>query len=67
MAISTPVGPAGLLPPRCRRSHGFSALESLRALDAEVGRREARLAELNAKMITRPLAEKYPDLRPLTG
>jgi S-DNA-T family DNA segregation ATPase FtsK/SpoIIIE len=44
-----------------------AALEALRALYEEVGRREARLAELGAKKVTRPLAEKYPDLRPLIG
>ena len=44
-----------------------AALESLRALYDEVGRREARLAELGAKKVTRPLAEKHPDLRPLVG
>ena len=37
----------------------------MHALYGEVGRREARLAELNAKKVTRPLAEKHPDLRPL--
>jgi S-DNA-T family DNA segregation ATPase FtsK/SpoIIIE len=42
-----------------------AALEALRALYEEVGRREAKLAELGAKKVTRPLAEKYPDLRPL--
>ena len=30
-------------------------------------RREARLAELGAKKVTRPLAEKHPDLRPLVA
>jgi hypothetical protein len=43
------------------------AVESLRALYAEVGRREARLAELWAKKVTRPLAEKHPDLRPVVA
>ena len=43
----------------------LAALDSLWALYEEVGRREARLAELNAKKVTRPLAEKHPDLRPL--
>ena len=42
-----------------------AALDALRALYEEVGRREARLAELGAKKVTRPLAEKHPDLRPL--
>ena len=44
-----------------------AAVDALRELYAEVGRREARLAELGAKKVTRPLAEKYPDLRPLIG
>ena len=44
-----------------------AAVEALRALYEEVGRREARLAELGAKKVTRPLAEKHPDLRPLVG
>ena len=42
-----------------------AAISSLHALYAEVGRREARLAALGAKKVTRPLAEKNPDLRPL--
>jgi len=42
-----------------------AAVDSLRALYAEVGRREARLAQLGAKKVTRALAEKHPDLRPL--
>ena len=37
-----------------------AAVEALHALYAEVGRREARLAELGAKKLTRPLAEKHP-------
>ena len=44
-----------------------AAVEALHALYAEVGRREARLAELGAKKVTRPLAERHPDLRPLIG
>jgi S-DNA-T family DNA segregation ATPase FtsK/SpoIIIE len=32
-----------------------------------VGRREARLAELGAKKVTRALAERYPDLRPVVA
>ena len=44
-----------------------AAVESLRALYEEVGRREARLAELGAKKVTRPLAEKHPDLRPVVA
>jgi DNA segregation ATPase FtsK/SpoIIIE, S-DNA-T family len=44
-----------------------AAVEALRALYDELARREARLAELGAKKVTRPLAEKYPDLRPLVA
>jgi uncharacterized protein (TIGR03382 family) len=44
-----------------------AAVEALRALYAEVGRREARLAELGAKKVTRSLAERYADLRPLVA
>src|SRR6187551_358586 len=44
-----------------------AALEALHALYEEVGRREARLAALGAKKVTRPLAERYPDLRPLVA
>lgn len=42
-----------------------AALDALRELYAEVDRREARLAELGVKKVTRALAEKYPDLRPI--
>jgi DNA segregation ATPase FtsK/SpoIIIE, S-DNA-T family len=41
-----------------------AALDSLRELYEEVGRREARLAELGALKVTRRLAEAHPDLRP---
>ena len=44
-----------------------AALEGLRELYAMVGRREARLAELGAKKVTRALAERYPELRPLVA
>jgi S-DNA-T family DNA segregation ATPase FtsK/SpoIIIE len=44
-----------------------AAVEALRALYDEVGRREARLADLGAKKVTRQLAERYPDLRPLVA
>jgi S-DNA-T family DNA segregation ATPase FtsK/SpoIIIE len=44
-----------------------AALDSLRALYEEVGRREARLADLGAKKVSRPLAEKHPDLRPVVA
>lgn len=41
-----------------------AALEHLREEYAEVARREARLAELGAKKVTRKLAMEHPDLRP---
>jgi S-DNA-T family DNA segregation ATPase FtsK/SpoIIIE len=44
-----------------------AALNSLRELYDEVGRREARLAELGAKKVTRAVAEKNPDLRPVVA
>jgi S-DNA-T family DNA segregation ATPase FtsK/SpoIIIE len=44
-----------------------AAVDSFHALYEEVGRREARLAKLGAKKVTRPLAEKHPDLRPLVA
>ena len=44
-----------------------AAVSSLHALYEEVGRREARLAALGAKKVTRPLAESHPDLRPLVA
>lgn len=44
-----------------------TALDSLRELYEEVGRREARLAELGAKKVTRGLAEKHTDLRPIVA
>ncbi|MFC3892108.1 cell division protein FtsK [Lentzea rhizosphaerae] len=44
-----------------------AALDSLRELYEEVGRREARLAELGAKKVTRGLAEKHTDLRPIVA
>jgi S-DNA-T family DNA segregation ATPase FtsK/SpoIIIE len=45
--------------------HVASATEHLQQLYDEVGRREGRLAELNAKKLTRAIAEKHPDMRPL--
>jgi len=39
----------------------------LHELYAEVGRREARLAELGAKKVTRQLAQQHPDMRPLVA
>ncbi|MGE3795642.1 MAG: cell division protein FtsK [Dehalococcoidia bacterium] len=44
-----------------------AAVQALHALYAEVGRRETRLAELGAKKVTRALAERHPDLRPLVA
>ena len=44
-----------------------AAVDALYALYADVGRREARLAELGAKKVTRQLAERHPDLRPLVA
>jgi S-DNA-T family DNA segregation ATPase FtsK/SpoIIIE len=44
--------------------HIEAAVDSLEVLYAEVARREARLAELGAKKVTRGLAEQHPDLRP---
>jgi DNA segregation ATPase FtsK/SpoIIIE, S-DNA-T family len=44
-----------------------AALEGLGELYAMVGRREARLAELGAKKVTRALAERHPDLRPVVA
>jgi S-DNA-T family DNA segregation ATPase FtsK/SpoIIIE len=44
-----------------------AALGSLRELYDEVGRREERLAELGAKKVTRGLAEKNTDLRPVVA
>lgn len=42
----------------------IDAVEGLRELYAEVGRREDRLSELGAKKVTRQLALQHPDLRP---
>lgn len=42
-----------------------AGLAHLHWLYGEVGRREQRLAELGAKKVTRALAEKHPDLRPI--
>jgi S-DNA-T family DNA segregation ATPase FtsK/SpoIIIE len=44
-----------------------AALARLRWLYEEVGRREARLAELGSKKLTRKIAEKHPDLRPIVS
>jgi S-DNA-T family DNA segregation ATPase FtsK/SpoIIIE len=43
----------------------WAGLQSLQELYEETGRREARLAELGAKKVTRGLADKHPDLRPI--
>ena len=45
--------------------HVEAAVEHLQELYEEVGRREGRLAELGAKKLTRAIAERHPDLRPL--
>jgi DNA segregation ATPase FtsK/SpoIIIE, S-DNA-T family len=45
--------------------HIERAVEHLRSLYAEIERREHRLADLGAKKLTRQLAEKHPDMRPL--
>jgi DNA segregation ATPase FtsK/SpoIIIE, S-DNA-T family len=42
-----------------------AAVQRLHELYAEVGRREARLAELGAKKVTRQLAQDHPDMRPV--
>ena len=42
-----------------------AAVKRQQELYAEVARREGRLAELGAKKVTRALAERYPDLRPI--
>jgi S-DNA-T family DNA segregation ATPase FtsK/SpoIIIE len=44
--------------------HIEAAVESLHALYGEVARREAKLAELGAKKVTRGLAMAHKDLRP---
>jgi S-DNA-T family DNA segregation ATPase FtsK/SpoIIIE len=43
----------------------IAAVDRLQELADEVGRREGRLAELGAKKVTRQLAVKHPDLRPV--
>ena len=60
--------------PRLARYHrgidddvAAAALRALRELYEKVAQREARLAELGAKKVTRALAEKHPELRPLTA
>jgi S-DNA-T family DNA segregation ATPase FtsK/SpoIIIE len=60
--------------PRLARYHrgvdddtALAALDGLRELYADVGRREARLADLGAKKVTRVLAERHPQLRPLVA
>jgi S-DNA-T family DNA segregation ATPase FtsK/SpoIIIE len=44
-----------------------AALAALHELYEEVGRREERLAELGVKKVTRALAEKHHDLRPVVA
>jgi S-DNA-T family DNA segregation ATPase FtsK/SpoIIIE len=60
--------------PRLARYHrgidddvAAAALTALRELYEKVAQREARLAELGAKKVTRALAEKHPELRPLVA
>jgi S-DNA-T family DNA segregation ATPase FtsK/SpoIIIE len=60
--------------PRLARYHrgidddvAASALAALRELYEKVAQREQRLAELGGKKVTRVLAEKHPELRPLTA
>jgi S-DNA-T family DNA segregation ATPase FtsK/SpoIIIE len=45
----------------------IAAVTRLHELYAEVGRREARLAELGAKKVTRGLAEAHRDMRPIVA
>lgn len=44
-----------------------AAAASLEELYNEVGRREGRLAELGAKKLTRSIAAKHPDMRPIVA
>jgi S-DNA-T family DNA segregation ATPase FtsK/SpoIIIE len=44
-----------------------AAVNRLHELYAEVGRREARLADLGAKKVTRGLAEAHADMRPIVA
>ena len=44
-----------------------AAVQRLHELYAEVGRREARLADLGAKKVTRQLAQDHPDMRPVVA
>jgi DNA segregation ATPase FtsK/SpoIIIE, S-DNA-T family len=43
----------------------LAAVNRLHELYEDVARREARLAELGAKKVTRALAEQHPDMRPV--
>lgn len=45
----------------------WAGLNSLRELYEETGRREARLAQIGAKKLTRGIAVKHPDLRPIVA
>ena len=45
----------------------WAGLRSLQELYEEVDRREMRIAALGAKKVTRGLAEKHPDLRPIVA
>ena len=44
-----------------------AAVNRLHELYAEVGRREARLADLGAKKVTRQLAKAHRDMRPIVA
>jgi len=44
-----------------------AAVQRLHELYDEVGRREARLAELGAKKLTRAMAEQHQDMRPIVA
>jgi S-DNA-T family DNA segregation ATPase FtsK/SpoIIIE len=44
-----------------------AAVQRLQEFYDEVGRREARLAELGAKKLTRQIAEQNPDMRPIVA
>lgn len=44
-----------------------AAISSLDELYNEIGRREQRIAELGVKKVSRAVAEKHPDLRPIVA
>jgi len=45
----------------------LAGLQSLMDLFEEMERRETRIAEIGAKKVTRGIAEKHPDLRPIVA